>query len=252
MSLAPGAPAAGVEGCVPEALRVDDLHAYYGESFVLQGVTLSVKAGSIGVVLGRNGVGKTTLMRSIMGLTPSRRGMVVISGRDVSTWAAHQRWVTGLALVPQGRRIFPSLTVREHLEIGLRAPRGQREAHWSVEAVFDTFPRLRERAGNRAATLSGGERQMLAVGRALCANPDLLLMDEPTEGLSPFIVDELTRLIATLKGQGVSILLVEQNLDFALGVADWVHVMEKGRIVHQCAPLALLADEAVKRRYLGL
>ena len=236
----------------PEALRVDDLHAYYGESFVLQGVTLSVAAGTVAVVVGRNGVGKTTLMRSIMGLTPSRRGTVVIGGRDVSTWAAHKRWVTGLALVPQGRRIFPSLTVREHLEIGLRAPRAQREAHWSVEAVFDAFPRLRERASNRAATLSGGERQMLAVGRALCANPDLLLMDEPTEGLSPFIVDELTRLIATLKGQGVSILLVEQNLDFALGVADWVHVMEKGRIVHQCAPLALLADEAIKRRYLGL
>ena len=229
-------------------LRADDIHTYYGEGHILQGVSLAAEKGSVVAVLGRNGVGKTTLIRSLIAFTPPRRGRVELAGNDVTGWPSYRIVQLGIGIVPQGRRMFPSLSVREHLDIARRdAPDG-----WDTERVFALFPRLRERTSNRARTLSGGEQQMLAVARALIGNPRILLMDEPTEGLSPFIVDELKRLIGVLKESGITILLVEQNLGFALAVADYTYVMDKGRIVHAAPPAALAADAEIKASYLGV
>jgi branched-chain amino acid transport system ATP-binding protein len=238
----------------PELL-VDDVHSYYGDSHVLQGVSLSLAKGAVVAVLGRNGVGKTTLMRTIIGFTPARRGRVMFAGRDVTRLPAYRIAQAGIALVPQGRRVFTSLTVCENLEIarGRSAGAGRRvSAHLSFEAVVDLFPRLRERLGNRAATLSGGEQQMLAIARALVAEPRLLLMDEPTEGLSPYVMEEIRQLILRLRQGGLSILLVEQNVEFAVGVADLVYVMDKGRIASALPPGELMRNEQMMETYLGL
>jgi branched-chain amino acid transport system ATP-binding protein len=230
-------------------LRVEDIHTYYGSSYVLQGVSLDVRPGSIAAVLGRNGVGKTTLIRSIMGFTPARSGRIVYAGDDITRLPAYQIVGRGVALVPQGRRIFPSLTVHEHLVIARRSMSNGR-AVWDEQAIFELFPRLHERRQNKAATLSGGEQQMLAVARALVSNPSFLLLDEPTEGLSPFLVDELRKLLVRLRDAGISALLIEQNLAFAVAVADRVFVMEKGRIVLECAPAEITNDQDIIRRYL--
>jgi branched-chain amino acid transport system ATP-binding protein len=237
-------------------LEVRDVHTYYGQSHVLQGVSLDVPEGRVVALLGRNGVGKTTLMRSIIGFTPPRRGSILYRGRDIAGLASHRIARLGIGLVPQGRRVFPSLDVGEHLTVNARGPaRGgaaPRGAAWTLDRVLGLFPRLRERLRNRGNALSGGEQQMLATGRALVTNPDLLLMDEPTEGLAPLIVRELGRIIADLRAEGISILLVEQNLGFALELADHVYVLSKGTIVHACTPDALLANDEVKSRYLGV
>ena len=230
-------------------LEVDDVHTNYGESYVLQGVSLRVAQGEVVAVLGRNGVGKTTLIRSIVGFTPPRRGRIVLKGEEITRLPAHEIARRGVGLVPQGRRIFPSLAVGEHLQIGERPGSG---SGWSVARVLDLFPRLRERLTNRGNKLSGGEQQMLACGRALVGNPDILLMDEPSEGLAPILVRELGRMLAGLKAGGASILLIEQNLAFALRIADRVYLMSKGRIVHECRPDELRRDDAVKARYLGV
>jgi branched-chain amino acid transport system ATP-binding protein len=233
---------------VPDpVLAVADVHTYYGDSHVLHGVSLGVAAGEVVAILGRNGMGKTTLIRSIVGFTPPRRGRVRFAGEDVTAWAPFRRIERGMALVPQGRRVFASLSVRENLDVA-RAGGGR----WSRERVYELFPRLRERAPNRASKLSGGEQQMLAIGRSLMSNPTLLLMDEPTEGLAPLLVREVGRVIGELKREGLSILLVEQNLPMAAAVADRVHVLSRGEIVYSGTPAALLADEAVKSRYLGV
>ena len=228
-------------------LAVADVHTYYGDSHVLHGVSLGVAAGEVVAILGRHGMGKTTLIRSIVGFTPPRRGRVRFAGEDVTAWAPFRRIERGMALVPQGRRVFASLSVRENLDVA-RAGGGR----WSRERVYELFPRLRERAPNRASKLSGGEQQMLAIGRSLMSNPTLLLMDEPTEGLAPLLVREVGRVIGELKREGLSILLVEQNLPMAAAVADRVHVLSRGEIVYSGTPAALLADEAVKSRYLGV
>jgi branched-chain amino acid transport system ATP-binding protein len=228
-------------------LEVSDVHTFYGESHVLHGVSLAVADGEVLTILGRNGMGKTTLIRSIIGFTPPRQGTVRLKGEDVAGWPPYRLVARGMALVPQGRRVFPSLSVRENLEVA-RGGTGR----WSVEGVYELFPRLRERAANRANKLSGGEQQMLAIGRALMSNPALLLMDEPTEGLAPLLVREVGRVIGELKREGLSILLVEQNLPLALGVADRVHILSRGQIVYSGAPAALAADEDVKSRYLGV
>ena len=228
-------------------LEVSDLHTYYGESHVLQGVSLTVGAGEVVAILGRNGVGKTTLVRSIFAFTPPRRGTVRFKGEDITRLPSFRMTALGMALVPQGRRVFPSLTVRENLEVARRA--GTR---WTLERVYAVFPRLREREGNRANKLSGGEQQMLAIARALMSNPDLLLMDEPTEGLAPLLVREVARVLGELRAEGLSILLVEQNLPLALSVADRVHILSRGQIVHTSTPAELLASEDVKSRYLGV
>ena len=229
-------------------LDVSDLHTYYGDSYVLQGVSLTVARGQVVAVLGRNGMGKTTLIRSIIGFTPPRRGRVVFKEREITRWPSNRIVGLGLGLVPQGRRVFPSLTVAENLAVAARGNGGP----WNIERAMALFPRLRERAQNRAGKLSGGEQQMLAITRALMANPDLILMDEPTEGLAPLLVREVGRVIERLKGEGLSILLVEQNLQLALRLADRVHVLSRGRIVHSSSPAELWTNDEVKARYLGV
>jgi branched-chain amino acid transport system ATP-binding protein len=228
-------------------LELADVHTYYGESHVLQGVSLGVESGQVVAILGRNGAGKTTLVRTTIGFTPARRGTVRFKGDDITRWPPYRAVERGMAVVPQGRRVFPSLSVIENLEVARRDG-----GSWTLARVLELFPRLRERGPNRASKLSGGEQQMLAIGRALMTNPDLLLMDEPTEGLAPLIVREVGRVIADLKREGLSILLVEQNLPLALSVADTVHVLSRGQIVHSGAPQALLENDEVKSRYLGV
>jgi len=229
-------------------LEVRDIHTYYGESYVLQGVSLRVEKSQVVGILGRNGMGKTTLIRSIIGFTLPRQGRVLFKGTDITAWPSYRSVALGMGLVPQGRRVFPSLTVTENLAVAAKGNGGP----WTVGRVMDLFPRLRERAEHRAGKLSGGEQQMLAIARALMTNPDLLLMDEPTEGLAPLLVREMRRVIGELKARGLSILLVEQNLPLALSVADHVHILSRGRIVHSSSPQALWENEEVKARHLGL
>jgi len=229
-------------------LEVRDIHTYYGNSHVLQGVSLSLTRGQVVGILGRNGMGKTTLIRSIIGFTPPRRGQILFKDRDITAWSSNRAVGLGLGLVPQGRRVFPSLSVMENLTVAVKGDSGP----WTVARVLELFPRLRERGAHRAGKLSGGEQQMLAIARALMTNPELLLMDEPTEGLAPLLVREVGRVIESLKAQGLSILLVEQNLPLALRVADHVHVLSRGRVVHSSAPDALWRNEDIKSRYLGL
>ncbi len=231
-------------------LTVTDLHTYYGDSHVLQGVTMSVEAGTVTALLGRNGVGKTTLCRSITGLTPARSGRVVFKGTDITRLPPHRIWERGVGVVPQGRRIFSSLSVAENLAIAARS--GGEPAGWDVEKVCAVFPRLAERMQNRGNELSGGEQQMLAVARALVSNPALVVMDEPTEGLSPAMVAEVAKVIRRLKQEGATILLIEQNAAFAVKVADYTHVMSKGVIVHASNAESLWSNEPIKAQYLGV
>ncbi|HUZ73045.1 MAG TPA: ABC transporter ATP-binding protein [Stellaceae bacterium] len=230
-------------------LRVEDVHTYYGASHILQGMSLTVERGEVVAVIGRNGVGKTTLVRSIIGLTPPRRGRIVFKDTEITAMPAHRIARMGVGLVPQGRRIFPSLSVREHLEVTARR-RGA--AQWTFDRMIEMFPNLGARLDQTANKLSGGEQQMLAAGRALVGNPDLLLMDEPTEGLAPLMVRELGRLVETLKGAGTSILLVEQQLAFVLRHADRIYIVSKGQIVHHCRPAELAEDHETKSRFLGV
>jgi branched-chain amino acid transport system ATP-binding protein len=231
-------------------LNVLDLHTYYGDSHVLQGVTLTVERGTVTAILGRNGVGKTTLCRSLVGLTPARSGRIVSNGSEITHLPPHTICRMRISLVPQGRRIFSSLTVEENLSIAARVHADA--GNWDVPKVFGAFPRLAERRHHRGNELSGGEQQMLAIGRALVANPLLLAMDEPTEGLAPMLVAEVGQLIRRLKEQGTSILLVEQNAAFAVKLADYAHVMSKGQIVHSSAPAALWANQDIKTQLLGV
>jgi len=227
-------------------LDVEAIHTYYGDSHVLHGVSLRVGAGEAVAVLGRNGAGKTTAIRSIVGFTPPRAGRVMFEGQAIERWPAHRIARRGLALVPQGRRIFAPLSVRENLLLGARAP------GFTLERIYALFPRLRQREQQSGGTLSGGEQQMLAIGRALLTNGRLILLDEPSEGLAPLIVREIGRILLALKAERLSLLLVEQNYHLALRVADRVYVMSKGQIVWEGTPAGLEADEEVKRRYLGV
>ena len=228
-------------------LHVQDIHTYYRDSYILQGVTLTLEPGQVVALLGRNGVGKTTLARSIVGLTPAKRGNILFKNIDITHMPAHRIARMGIGLVPQGRRVFRSLTVREHLQVTARG-----DGRWTFERIIELFPNLHERLRSVAGKLSGGEQQMLAAGRALVGNPALLVMDEPTEGLAPLMVRELGSAIESLKQAGTSILLIEQQLAFALRYADIVFIMSKGRIVHQCTPAELAADAETKARYLGV
>jgi branched-chain amino acid transport system ATP-binding protein len=228
-------------------LKIEDLHTYYGDSYILQGVTLALQPGQVVALLGRNGVGKTTLARSIIGLAPPRSGRIVFKDTDITRLPAHRIARLGIGLVPQGRHVFRSLTVKEHLQVTARG-----QGAWSFDKVLELFPNLQSRLRSLAGKLSGGEQQMLAAARALVGNPALLLMDEPTEGLAPMIIRELGRTIDQLRSAGTSILLIEQQLGFALRHADVVFIMSKGRIVHQCSPAELAADAETKARYLGV
>ncbi len=230
-------------------LTVDDIHTYYGESYILQGVSLRVGPGELVCLLGRNGAGKTTTLRSIIGFTPPRKGRISFKGQDLATLPSDRIARLGIGLVPQGRRIFPDLSVRENLLLAARRKGGD---GWDLSSVYGEMPRLREREKHLGNQLSGGEQQMVAIGRALMANPDLLLMDEPTEGLAPLVVREIARLLQELKQKRQAILLVEQSLPLALELADRVYVMSKGRIVFEGSPDSLFDNAQVKQQYLGL
>lgn len=231
-------------------LELFDIHTYYGDSYILQGISLEVREGSTVALLGRNGMGKTTTISSIIGLTPPRRGEVRFKGKNVSNLESYKIAKMGMGLVPQGRHIFPSLTVKENLTMSART-RGK-DNPWSLDRVYSFFPVLKERASIKGNLLSGGEQQMLTIARALMTNPDLLLMDEPSEGLSPLLVREIGRIIAQLKESGFSILLVEQNLPMALSVADYIYVISKGTIVHQSTTEEFKDNEEIKARYIGV
>jgi len=230
-------------------LSVKALNAHYGTSHVLQGVDLELHDGTILAVLGRNGVGKTTTVRAIMGLVPPSSGNVLLDGEDIAGWAPHRVARAGVSYVPEGRLIFPDLTVIENIRVAERRP----AKSWSLQRLLELFPALRERAGNKGAQLSGGEQQMLAIARALVSDPKVLLLDEPSQGLAPLVVRELARVVRDLCESGVTILLIEQNMKLAEEVADRLAIMVKGRIVHSPSPAAFRADEeSVRRRYLTL
>jgi branched-chain amino acid transport system ATP-binding protein len=230
-------------------LDVQDIHTYYGEAYVLQGLSLKIERGQIVGLLGRNGVGKTTLVNSIVGFNPPRRGRILFKDGDITLKSSFETVRGGMGLVPQGRRVFPTLAVEENL---LVAERGHARTGWGLERVYTMFPRLRERRFQRAKTLSGGEQQMLAIGRALMTNPDCLIMDEPSEGLAPIIIQGLWEVIGQLKREGMSILLVEQNAHLALKHVDYVNIVSKGRVVYASSPDELKANDEIRSRYLGI
>ena len=228
-------------------LVVDGIQTYYGESHVLQGVSLEVGPGELVALLGRNGAGKTTTISSIIGFLRPRSGRVTVSGRDLTGRPPHMIAGMGVGLVPQGRRIFAPLSVRENLTFAARS-----SGPWSLERVYALFPRLKERQNVRGTSLSGGEQQMLAIGRALLMNPTLLLLDEPSEGLAPLILRDIGRIIGELKQSGIAILLAEQNLAMALSVADRCYVLNKGQVVAEASAESLRGDEELKHRFLGV
>lgn len=231
-------------------LDVTGLHAAYGLSRVLFGVSLHIDRGECVCLLGRNGVGKTTTMRAIMGLTPPTRGRVLWQGADITGWAPYRAARRGVGFVPEDRRVFADLTVWENLDVARRA--AGRPGRWDVDAVYELFPALRELATRRSGHLSGGEQQMLTIARTLMGNPELLLLDEPSEGLAPIVVDHLREQIGRLRGNGMTILLAEQGVEFSLALADRVYVLEKGAVRHSGPAEALRNDEALRRSLLAL
>jgi branched-chain amino acid transport system ATP-binding protein len=235
-----------------KALALRDVDALYGDSHVLHKVSLELGEGRLLGLLGRNGAGKSTCMNVTVGLLPARGGAVEIFGEPVTRLAPESIAMRGVALVPQGRRIFRSLSVRENLAVAARKPVGGGRALWTLNTVFDMFPRLRERRNQMAGLLSGGEQQMLAIARALMSNPRVLLMDEPSEGLAPQIVADVGRTIARLKSEGLSIVLVEQNIKLALELADDVAIINTGAIVFQGTPGDLRGNDAVISQHLGV
>jgi branched-chain amino acid transport system ATP-binding protein len=219
-------------------LRIDDIHSFYGKSHILHGVTLEVGEGEIVTLLGRNGAGKTTTIRSIMGLTPPRRGTSEIFGKNTTRWPAHRIAGLGVGYVPEGRKIFGPLTVMENLSVPQARP-----GPWTIERVFQLFPRLGERKSQLGRQLSGGEQEMLAIARPLLLNPRLMLLDEPSQGLAPLIVREVFRIVSRMQQEGISVLLVEQNVHLSLGVADHAYVLDNGAIVYSGPARELAADE---------
>jgi branched-chain amino acid transport system ATP-binding protein len=231
-----------------DLLVVDDIHTYYGESYILQGLSLRVASSSVVSIVGRNGMGKTTAMRSVMGFTPARRGKIWFKDEQITGLTAFEIARKGLALVPQGRRIFPSLTVKENLAIAAR--RQNTKGAWDTKRVLSLFPVLGKRLQNRGNQLSGGEQQMLAIARALISNPALILMDEPSEGLAPMVIQEVGVVIKQLRQEGASILLAEQNLPLAMDVADYMYVINKGAMVFEGTSAELQASPETEREYL--
>ena len=231
-------------------IEVSDLHTYRGPNYVLQGVNLRIEDGACTVLLGRNGMGKTTLVHTIMGMLRPRSGRITLGDEELVGRQPFQIARRGIALIPQGRRIFPSLTVEENLALGARSRAG--DDAWTMERVYGLFRNLAERKRHRGGQLSGGEQQMLAVGRALLANPSLLLMDEPSEGLAPVIIDRIGEILADLRRGGLSIFLVEQNYGLATALADTIYILSNGRVVWQGTPGELEASASVRETYLGV
>jgi len=221
------------------ALSAEGLHTYYGKSHILHGVSLDVAEGKITALLGRNGAGKTTTLRSLMGLTPPHEGRVAIFGTDTTGWPPFRIAALGVGYVPEGRRIFANLTVDENLLVPLERP-----GPWTPASIYRLFPRLQERKSNRGRQLSGGEQEMLSIARALLLNPKLLILDEPSQGLAPLIVREVFRIVAQMRAEGISVLLVEQNVRMSLEVADHAYVLDDGQVVYSGPARELAADEA--------
>jgi branched-chain amino acid transport system ATP-binding protein len=228
------------------ALEASGLDTYYGKSHILHGVSLTLADGQVATLLGRNGAGKTTTMRSLLGLTPARSGTVRVLGQECTAWPPYRIGALGVGYVPEGRRVFANLTVEENLKVPLR-----RSGPWTTDAVYELFPNLALRRSHRGRQLSGGEQQMLAIGRALVLNPRVLLLDEPSQGLAPLIVKEVLQVVVRLRAQGLSILLVEQNVRAAIQIADVAYVLDDGRIVYHGAAAALAADEERLRTLAG-
>ncbi len=233
-------------------LQVEKLNAWYGASHVLQDIALEVNKGEIVCLIGRNGAGKTTTLKSIMGLLDKRSGSVVFKGNEILGQPAHVRFALGLAYVPEERRIVQGLSVRENLRLGLVASPNKKKEVELIAGIAEIFPRLAERLDQEAVTMSGGEQQMLAIARAMIASPDLIMLDEPSEGIMPVLVDEMFELFRKMKTQGTTILLVEQNVELALDIADRAYVLDQGAVVHHATAKALLADDDIKERYCSV
>jgi len=229
-------------------LKVEDIHTYYGDSYILQGVSIEVGEGAVIGLLGRNGMGKTTLIRSTIGFTVPRSGHVRFQDMELTDKQPFEIARLGMSVVPQGRQIFPSLNVTENLTVGFRV----KSEGWTLDRIFDLFPPLKERTNHPGNRLSGGEQQMLAIGRSLMTNPSLILMDEPTEGLSPLFVQTVGQVIRQLRQGGISILLVEQNLRFTLKHADYINILSRGKIVYSSSPAELDNNQEIRLKYLGV
>src|SRR6195256_289281 len=228
------------------ALIAEGLHTYYGKSHILHGVSLEVAEGKITALLGRNGAGKTTTLRSLMGLTPAREGKITVFGQDTGRWPTFRIAASGVGYVPEGRRIFANLSVDENLKVPL-----QRPGPWTKERIYNLFPRLAERKLNRGRQLSGGEQEMLSIGRALLLNPKLLILDEPSQGLAPLVVREVFNIVSSMRDEGITVLLVEQNARMSLEIADYAYGLDDGAVVHSSAGRDLAADEPRVRALAG-
>jgi len=231
---------------VKTVLKAENLQTYYGKSHILHGVSLEVAEGEIVTLLGRNGAGKTTTLRSLTGLTPARKGRVELLGQDVTRWPVYKIARLGVGYVPEGRRIFPNLTVLENLSVPVTRP-----GPWTIDSILELFPNLGRRRDSWGRQLSGGEQEMLAIARALLINPRLLLLDEPSQGLAPLLVRDVFRVVASMREQGISILLVEQNARFGLEVADRVYVLNDGEVIHSGPAKELAKDEERIRALAG-
>jgi len=233
-------------------LETRDLNAWYGSSHTLHGISISVEQGEVVALVGRNGAGKTTTIRSVMGLMPKTTGGMTFDGADLAALRAHQRFRLGLAYVPEERRIVPGLTVRENLQLGLVASDAKINERVAIDEIAESFPRLRERLDQEAVTMSGGEQQMLAIARAMIAKPKMILLDEPSEGIMPVLVEEMGVLFRRLRDQGVTLLLVEQNVEWALRLADRAIIIDQGEVVYESSSAALLADKEIQERYCAV
>jgi len=233
-------------------LSVENLNAWYDRSHVVQNISFTVGRGEIVTLMGRNGAGKTTTLRTLMGLLVRRSGTVVFDGQALHDQQAHVRYHRGLAYVPEDRRIVPGLTVRENLLLGIIASADRGEADSRIDAIADTFPRLKERLSQEATSMSGGEQQMLAIARALMAKPQMILLDEPSEGIMPVLVDEMFELFLSMKAAGTSILLVEQNVERSLTISDRAYIMDQGQMVHEGSAADLLAQPEIQNRYCSV
>ena len=227
-------------------LKVEGIHTFYGKSHILHGISMEVAEGEIVTLLGRNGAGKTTTLRSLMGLTQAREGRITIFGQDTTRWPTFRIASLGVGYVPEGRRIFANLSVEENLKVPL-----EREGPWTIERIYQLFPRLAERKQNRGRQLSGGEQEMLSIARALLLNPRLLILDEPSQGLAPLIVKEVFRIIESMRAEGISVLLVEQNVRAAVEIADRAYVLDDGRIIYEGSAAELGRDEERVRALAG-
>lgn len=233
-------------------LKVEQLNAWYDRSHVVQGLDFEVKAGEIVTLMGRNGAGKTTTLRTIMGLLEKCSGRVLFDGQDILSSKTHTRFHQGLAYVPEDRRIVPSLTVLENLQLGLIASNSRVDVSMMVDEIAQTFPRLKERLNQDGTSLSGGEQQMLAIARAMIAKPRMILLDEPSEGIMPILVDEMFELFTSMRDKGVTILLVEQNVERALSISNRAYILDQGQIVHHGNAADLLADKEIQEKYCAV